>query len=333
MGQRARRQFVELPVPPGSPTETPPEPLNERRPRHRRARPILAAVLGAVAVLAAGWVAFIGVRAQVDARLIAAGAGANAGLISVESEQLTLLRALTFTAGAGAALATENAPQLNTLITPLQANSGVPMVDAVLPDGQVIFAVRSVGAPRPVSTRAGLPAIAQALRSARGAYGGRFSEIVTLREGPMLLTIGPALNGTQAVGVFMVMTPLADVLGRLSAQSGVSFTAYGTHGVPIATTEKGTPPAVALAQATQLMAEPNRVDFRASSGGSREALGRLIVLHRPESLLGAAVPDDSWETELWVDLLGAGGLAVVLVLLEAVPSWRRRRASSEGRIR
>ena len=292
---------------------------------------LLAAVIGTVAVLSTGWLASSRVRQQLDARLVAAGAGANAGLIAVQAEQLALLRELTFTQGLGQALATENASQLNTLVTPLQANSGVPMVDVVLPDGQVIFAVRSAGAPRPVSSRTGLPAIDQALATAHGTYGGRFSEVTVLRDGPVLLTIGPALVGSQSVGVFMVMTPLADVLARLAAQSGTVFTAYNMLGQPIATTSPGTPPLIPADQAHQLMANVQQIDFRQTSGQLREALGRLIVLHRPEAILGSSLHDNSWVTQFWVDLIGWLGLSTVLVLLGV--RWERRRtAHSSGEI-
>ena len=299
--------------------------------RYRRwLRLVLAALLGLVVVLGAGWFASSRVRQQLDARLIAAGAGANAGLIAVQSEQLALLRELTFTQGLGQALETENASQLNTLVTPLQANSGVPMVDVVLPSGKVIFAVRSTGAPRPVRSRAGLPAINTALATAHGSFGGRFSEIAVLRDGPLLLTIGPALVGSQPVGVFMVMTPLADVLARLAAQSGAVFTAYNTLGQPIATTSPGTPPLIPRDQARQLMRNVSLIDFRQTSGQTREALGRLIVLHRPEAILGASLHDNSWVTQFWVDLIGWLGLAAVLIAMDVhVPSRRTRPASPE----
>ena len=140
-------------------------------------RPWTHLVLGLlVAILAVTWTgerARQGVLDNLDARLRDAGAGVDAGLITVEAEQLSALRSIEFTNGVPQALEATNADELNRLVTPLQANSGVPMVDVVEPDGRVVFAVRSKGAPRPVASRAGMPAIAQAMREARGARGAQ----------------------------------------------------------------------------------------------------------------------------------------------------------------
>lgn len=104
----------------------------------------------------AGERASAGARATLDARLVQSGAGADAALVGIESEQLSAVRAVAFTQGVGAALAAHSGPALNRLVTPLQANSTVPMIDVVEPDGRVLFAVRSKGAPAPVASRKGL---------------------------------------------------------------------------------------------------------------------------------------------------------------------------------
>src|SRR5262249_36252721 len=145
----------------------------------------------AVAILTvffAGQRATAGVRATLDDRLVQAGADADATLVAVESEQLSTVREVEFTDAVGAALAAHDGPELNTLVTPLQANSTVPMVDVVQTNGRVLLAVRSKGAPPPVASRTGLRALGQALATPRGPRGGRFSEIVIYRSGPTLLT-------------------------------------------------------------------------------------------------------------------------------------------------
>ena len=56
----------------------------------------------AVAVLAVSWAgerAREGVLSNLDSRLRAAGAGADAGLIDIEAEQLSTLRSIEFTTG------------------------------------------------------------------------------------------------------------------------------------------------------------------------------------------------------------------------------------------
>lgn len=299
--------------------------------RRRRQRQVITACLVAlIAVLVAGVVARAGVEAQIDARVRAAGAGANSGLVAIESEQLSLLRSMTFTTGVGAALKAESSVELKQLTAPLQVNSGVPMVDIVIPDGQVVLAIRSKGAPRPVATRHGLGALGRSFAESHGIRGGRFSEIVTLQGSPTLLTIGPVIYGNEKVGAILVMTPLADVLGRLSGEVRATLTSYNSYGLPIVTTAKGEPESLAPITATTLL-KNGRVVFRDSIGSTREAVGRLIVDHRAATLLGVSVSDDSLLTELLVDLIGLLGLVVAGLFL-GVPLWRQgeREATEEG---
>ena len=92
-------------------------------------------------------------------------------------------------------LHSSNGTALNRLVTPLQANSTVPMMDVVDTNGRVLLAVRSKGAPAPVASRKGLDALQRALSGAHGPRGGRLSEIVIFRSGPTLLTISPIGRG------------------------------------------------------------------------------------------------------------------------------------------
>lgn len=281
-----------------------------------RRRHVHIAVGLLVAILAALWAgqrAADGVRDALDARLRDAGAGAIAGLVVVEGEQLSALRAATFTAGVGHALATRDVAALNRLVAPIQANYDVPMLDVVLPDGRVVLAVRSKGAPPPVRSRRGMAALALSLRRAGGARGGRFSQLAILRSGPALLTIGPLEDGGRAVGAVLVMTPLADVLGRLSQQVGTTLTAYAANGAPIATTAPWRPKAVGPEAARTLIAG-GPIRMRYVHGSQREALGRLIVDHQPDALLGTSLADDSWATGRAVLLYVVVGLLCTVVI-------------------
>src|SRR5581483_2323966 len=89
---------------------------------------VLVAIL---TVYFAGQRATAGARATLDDRLVQAGAGADAALVAIESEQLSAVRAVAFTQGIATALAAQDGPALNRLVTPIQANSTVPMVDVV----------------------------------------------------------------------------------------------------------------------------------------------------------------------------------------------------------
>lgn len=289
-------------------------------------------VVAVAAVLVSGVLAAGEVTAQIDARLRAAGAGADTGLLAVESDQLSLLREIEFTSGLGAALAAKDSLALNRLVTPLQVNSGVPMVDVVRPGGVVILAVRSQGAPRPVATRKGVRAIRQAIDEAHGARGGRFTELTTLQRAPVLLTIGPVLLGDRAVGAVMVMSPLADVLGRLSAEVGTTLSAYNGRGDPVATTVRSDPTRLSPPQDSVFRGGP--VQVRQTAGDTREMLGRLIVDHNSAAILGVALRDDSSATELAVDGVGLLGLLVagaIITGLYVAFGLRRRSCDSGGR--
>jgi Double sensory domain of two-component sensor kinase len=282
--------------------------------RQRWLHLVLGLVVAVLAVFWAGQRATQGVRSNLDARLRDAGAGADAALVSLEAEQLSALRAVTFTQGVGSALAARDVKLLNRLVTPVQANSTVPMVDVALPDGRVELAVRSKGAPAPVASRAGLPAIAQALREAKGPRGGRFSEVVIFRSGPVLLTIGPVLDRSKTVGVVLAMTPLADALGRLAQQVGAGLTAYDAAGDPIATTAAFDPRPVPRVTAQALMGG-GAIVTRTVHGSERELLGRLIVDHQAVEVLGVSLHDNSDATGWAVTLYAALGLIGTVLIL------------------
>lgn len=298
--------------------------LQPKRPTRWYARSSLHLLLGLiVAILAVFWAgqrATQGVRDNLDARLRAAGAGTNAGLVQLEAEQLTALRSITFTQSFGPALATINASELNSIVTPLQANSGVPMVDVSLPNGKIVLAVRSKGAPAPVASRAGLPALKQAIQQAKGSHGGRFSELVIFKSGPTILTIGPVLDGSKAVGAVLVMTPLADALGRISQEIGADLTAYDSNGVPIATTVAFRPKAVPLDTARALVGGA-AIQMRYVYGEHREALGRLIIDNEPDAVLGVSLVDNSKITGRAVTVYAALGLIGAVLIFAAL--WVR----------
>lgn len=295
----------------------------ERRVRRYRGR-WLHLVLGLlIAVLAVTWAgqrAQRGVLDNLDTRLQDAGAGSVASLVTVEAEQLSALRAITFTQGVARAAAESDPDALNRLVTPLQANSNVPMVDVVRPNGTVLFAVRSKGAPRPAASRSGLRAIGQSIREARGSRGGRFSEVVIFKTGPAFVTVGPLMVGNTAVGVVLVMTPLADVLGRISQQVRADLTAYTGDGDPIATTALVDPPNLDRDTARRLIGG-GAIVMRYMHDDTREALGRLIVDHQPDAVLGVSLEDNSPATGRAVTLFAALGLIATVMILATF--WAR----------
>ncbi|HET8529207.1 MAG TPA: cache domain-containing protein [Gaiellaceae bacterium] len=288
----------------------------------RRELHLLAALVVAVlTVLFAAQRAADGARSALDGRLVAAGAGADAAVVGVESEQLSAVRAIAFTRGVGAALTARDGAALNRVVTPLQANSTVPMVDLVAPDGKVLLAVRSKGAPAPVASRRGLRALTQALETENGARGGRLSELAVFRSGAALVTVSPILDGRRVAGAVLAMTPLADVLGRLAQEVGTDLTAYAADGTPLATTATADPRPLDASTARALLGG-GAIVTRSVSGGHREKLGRLIVDHTPNAVLGVSLADDSGATGRTVALYAGLGILCLLVILGAL--WVRR---------
>lgn len=286
----------------------------------------LHVVAALVVVVLTAWFAgsrgTAGVRAGLDDRLLQAGGGADAAVVAVESEQLSAVRAVAFTAGVPDAVATRNGPELNRLVTPLQANSTVPMVDVVTPDGRVLLAVRSKGAPAPVASRAGLRALQLSLQRADGPRGGRLTELAIFRSGPTLVTISPVVKGTTPVGAVLAMTPLADVLGRLGQEVGTELTVYAANGAPLATTATFNPTPLDPSTARGLLAGA-AVVTRYVYLDHREKLGRLIIDHTPDGVLGASLEDDSNVTGRWVMIYVLVGMLGVVAVLWTM--WYRSR--------
>lgn len=296
----------------------PGRPSRAEPPKHWYMRRELHLAVGILVAVATVWFAgdraTAGARATLDNRLVQSGAGADAALVGIESEQLAAVRAVAFTQGVSTALADRNGPELNKVVTPLQANSTVPMIDIVEPDGRVLLAVRSKGAPAPVASRKGLHALELSLKGIHGPRRGRFSEIVVYRSGPTLLTISPIVRGEKPVGAVLAMTPLADVLGRISQEVNVELTAYDSVGDPIATTASFNPKALDPDTAQALMggaAIVTRYDW----ADHREKLGRLIVDHQPDAVLGVALEDDSNVTGRTVSIYVALGIICTALIL------------------
>lgn len=290
---------------------------------------LIGLVIAVLTVAFAGQRATAGARATLDDRLRQAGAGADAALVGVESEQLAAVRAIAFTEGITSAVASRSGSQLNRLVTPLQANSTVPMVDIVEPGGRVLLAVRSKGAPQPVATRKGLRVLQQAIRNANGPIGGRYTELVIFRSGPTLVTVSPIMAGDRPVGAVLAMTPLADVLGRLSQEVGADLSAYDLNGDPIATTTVFRPKRLQRDVARSLIGG-GATETRYVHADHREKLGRLVVEHTADAVLGVSLEDDSNVTGRAVSgYVAAGLLATVIAIATFWARFTRERNRDE----
>jgi hypothetical protein len=109
------------------------------------------------------------------------------------------------------------------------------------------------------------------------------------------------------------MTPLSNALGRLSQEVGATLTAYDANGDPIATTAAYRPATIDTTTARTLVGG-GAIVMRNLHGSEREALGRLIVDHQPDAVLGAALDDNSRVTGRAVILYVLIGLVCTLAI-------------------
>ena len=116
------------------------------------------------------------------------------------------------------------------------------------------------------------------------------------------------------------MTPLADVLGRLSQETGVELTTYDSIGDAIATSAAFDPKPVSSDIAQTLMGG-GAIVTRYNWADHREKLGRLIVDHQPDAVLGVSLEDDSNVTGRNVAIEVAIGLICTALILASY--WAR----------
>ena len=137
-----------------------------------------------------------------------------------------------------------------------------------------------------------MPAITR--RSARpvARAAGRFSEIAIFKSGPTFVTIGPLMVGKTPVGAALVMTPLADVLGRLSQEVRADLSAYTVDGIPDRD-DIGGRSSHGRRQRRPQPDRRRRHRLPHDSGSTREALGRLVIDHQAAAVLGVALHDNS----------------------------------------
>ncbi len=140
------------------------------------------------------------------------------------------------------------------------------------------------------------------------------------RFGPTLASISPIMRGRTPVGAVIAMTPLADVLGRLSQETGAELTAYDINGDAVATTVNWSPKKVPMDQARAIIGGA-ALQTRYVYADHREKLGRLIVDHSAEALLGVSLEDDSNVTGRAVSVYVAIGLLCTVAILASF--WAR----------
>lgn len=317
---------LQVPLPGSLDPELDDEEDRRRRPWLRLLIALLAAIL---AIYWAGQTAARMWLEDLDERLLDAGAGTNAAMTNLEQEHLEAYRAIAYADGFAASLERYDALDIESRLTPIDANHGIPMIDIIDDQNRVVFAFRAEGAIRPVyRARTDLEIVRQALAGERDEYGERFTSLIATDEGPLIATAGPVRLGERIVGALLVMTPMDELLSRATNLHGARLTAYSTdRGDPLATTTPIRPRSLG----TQLRTDLARVEnlpyatrFKIAGATNREQIGALVVRHRTEAFLGSALPDRSPEVARAVMLIAALGMLVMSVIVASVAyAWAR----------
>lgn len=301
----------------------------------RRRRPwgaLLVALLAAlIAIYLAGQTAARMWLEDLDARLLDAGAGTNALMISLEREHLEAYRSIAFSDGFATDLEVYDVLAIEDRIQPVDANHGIPMIDIIDDQNRVVFAFRAEGAIRPIyRERRDIEIVRQALAGERDEYGERFTSLITTDEGPLLATSGPVRRGDRIVGALLLMTPMDELLSQGRNLHGAHLTAYSfDRGDPLATTTPIRPRTFDTEERTRLAQPeelPHATRFQIAGKPQREQVGTLTVRHRPTALLGSALYDRSREVAIAVMIIVAIGMAVMSILVAIVVyGWTRTR--------
>lgn len=301
---------------------------------HRR-RPwvqLLLALL--IAILAVYWAGQTAARLwleDLDSRLLDAGAGTNADINALEREQLSAFRAVTYADSFAPALANYDAKEIERLLTPTDANHGMPMIDIIDDQSRVVFAFRAEGAVRPIyRSRGDVTIVRQALAGETDQYGERFADLLATDEGPLIATAGPVRLNGKIVGAVLIMTPMDQLVSMATNQHGALLTAYSIdRGDPLATTTPIRPRTLdttlrtRLAQSGQL---PWANRFKIGGKTNREQVGALTLRHRVVGFLGAALPDRSRYVAWRVMVIVALGFLVLAYIVGSVSyAWAREK--------
>jgi hypothetical protein len=265
---------------------------------------------------------------SLDERLTRAGAGTNADVLDVERQHLEGLRAFSFAVGVPEALSTLDVATIERILTPVDANLSIPMVDVLDANGRVVFAFRAEGQPAPIyRDRGPVGIVTSALSGEPDSLGERFSTLLVTDEGPLIASAGPVRLDGKVVGAVLVMTPLAEVLASSTTTHGELLTVYtAAGGAPLATTAPVKPRTLPKDLENLLPAEslPRRSSFDVPDGQVREQLGALIIRHQPVAWLGVAELDKSGDVGGQIVVIFVFGLLAVGVLVVVIGVlWRR----------
>ncbi|GEM_PF-1145483 len=235
-----------------------------------------------------------------QAQLLDAGRNVNDGIIKVEGQQLELLRLMTNTEGVDAALKNSDAPALQKLLVPLQANSTFGFIDVLDAQGNQVLALRPND---PQFIQALDPDIAgwdisqRSLRGDSDTFGNKWSELLDTSFAKMLYTGGPVKDDDDnVVGAILVGVPFEDLLKQLTKDVVANVTVYTMDGAMFGTSFKLRPedPPLKLDQAVldKIFATPPQTVQRPVNvlGDSyMELVGGLVIRDKVAGGLGVSI--------------------------------------------
>ncbi len=268
-------------------------------------------------------------------QLLDAGKNVNDNIVKIEGQQLELLRLMTNTEGVDQALAKGDAPGLQKLLVPLQANSNFSFVDILDASGKQVLALRPNDSPY---TQALDPDIANwdaAARSLKGdsdSFGNKWTELINTSFGLMLYTGGPVTDASgQIVGAVLVGIPFDELLKQLNKDVLSNVTIYTREGAVLGTTLAGAQGGQALTLEKSALEkvfapEPQTVQrpLTVNGQGYMELLGGFVIRDKLAGSLGVAIPtnaiDKSGEqtrTQLTIMFTAVTVVILVISLIQA----------------
>ncbi len=273
-------------------------------------------------------------------QLLDAGKNVNDTIIKIEGQQLELLRLMTNTEGVDAALQAGDAPTLQKLLVPLQANSNFSFVDVVDTTGKQVLALRPND---PRYTNALDPDIGTwdvTLKSISGegdTFGNKWTQLLPTSFGDMVYTGGPVTDESgQVVGAVLVGIPFDDLIKQLTKDVLAAVTVYTTEGSVFGTSmglQRGDP-LLQLDQNTLdkiFGPEPQTVQrpIAVNGQGYMELVGGLVIRDKVAGGLGVAIPTNAIEksgaeTRLQMTLM----FTLVTLAVLAIGLLQARRISS-----
>jgi class 3 adenylate cyclase len=273
-------------------------------------------------------------------QLLDAGKSVNDTIIKVEGQQLELLRLMTNTEGVDVALGKGDAPGLQKLLVPLQANSTFSFVDVIDTSGKQVLALRPND---PKFVQALDPDIGtwdvtqKSLKGEGDNFGNKWTELVTTSFGDMVYTGGPVKDeNDQIVGAILVGIPFDDLIKQLTKDVLAAVTVYTIDG-KVFGTSLGVPPGDSLLSLDQTTlskifgAEPQTVQrpITVAGQGYMELVGGLVVRDKVAGGLGVAIPTNAIdksgeETRLQMTLM----FTLVTLIVLGIGLVQARRISS-----